>query len=122
MYDASSITRMNQVQRLIPLVLFGIISTLFAIHIGNRGACRNPEKGCQQDNTHCRNENKHGHLKAGHQNVPFQFLEILTDDVVTHETQHLVDVNFLNDVPESFDNILDTFLANALQPFEREIM
>lgn len=46
-------------------------------------------------------------------------LEILTDNVVSHETQHFVDVNFLDDVPKPFDNILYTFLANALQSTDK---
>lgn len=48
----------------------------------------------------------------GNKNLTTEYL--LTDDVVSHETQHLVYVDFLNNVPKSFDNILYTFLTDAL--------
>lgn len=35
----------------------------------------------------------------------------LTNDVVAEKSENFIDVNFLDDVPESFDNVLDCFLA-----------
>lgn len=41
---------------------------------------------------------------------------IRTDNVVTHELQHSVNVDLLDDVPEALDHILYTFFAHALRP------
>lgn len=45
---------------------------------------------------------------------------ILTDDIIAKETQHFVDVDLFDDVPESFDHILYRLFAQSLQTKNRQ--
>lgn len=45
---------------------------------------------------------------------------ILTDDVVSHESQHFINVDFLDDVPKSFHHVLNTLLTDTLQSIDEK--
>lgn len=57
--DAPSIARMNQVERLIPFVFFGIVATLLPVDVRNGRAGRYPEQGGEQNDRHCGPETRH---------------------------------------------------------------
>lgn len=45
--------------------------------------------------------------------------ELLTNDIVAHEFQYFIYINIFDYVPETFNHILNTFLAHTLK-FEWE--
>lgn len=39
---------------------------------------------------------------------------LLTDNIIAHKFQHFIYVDFFDNVPETFDHILNTFFAHTL--------
>jgi hypothetical protein len=86
------------------------------VEVANETACRHPKERCNCDDHDFRAERerereKNGDIKCY---LKITHISILTDYVIAQEPQHLINVDLLDDVPESLDNILNGLLTDTL--------
>lgn len=88
MDHSPSVAGMNQIQLLLPVVIFQLGMTSPTVEVADEAARGNPEESCDRYYSH--------------------------DDVVPQESEDFIDVDVFDDIPESLNHILNCLLANSL--------
>lgn len=52
--------------------------------------------------------------------ISIVFTTILTNDIVSHEFQHFVYIDFFDNIPKTFDNVLNALLTDSLKQKKTE--